>query len=254
MAGQLEGKTVIVTGAARGLGREYAERMASEGAEIVVGDVRDCTDTVQSIVNAGGRATSVALDVTDMDSCTTMAETAISEYGKVDVLVNNAALYGDISGGRFDQIPDDQWDKVMKVNIKGIWHCCKACVPHIRSAGGGSIVNISSLAATYGMPYALDYAMSKAAVIGMTRSLARELGRDWIRVNSVAPSAVLTEGTEDYMGEKREKALAVIAGNQSLRANLEPQDMVGTILFLVSDASRFVTGQTIMVDGGTTLL
>ena len=183
-----------------------------------------------------------------------MAQAAVESFGGIDSLINNAALYGDISGGRFDQIPDEQWNKVMNVNIKGIWQCCKACVPHIRTAGGGTIVNISSLAATYGMPYALDYAMSKAAVIGITRSLARELGRDWIRVNSVAPSAVLTEGTEDYMGEKREKALAVIAGNQSLRANLEPKDMVGTILFLVSDASRFITGQTIMVDGGTTLL
>jgi 3-oxoacyl-[acyl-carrier protein] reductase len=142
----------------------------------------------------------------------------------------------------------------MDVNIKGIWNCCRACVPSIKEAGGGTIINISSLAATYGMPYALDYAMSKAAVIGMTRSLARELGRDWIRVNSVAPTAVLTEGTEEYMGEKREKALAVIASNQALQVNLEPKDLVGTISFLISDASKFITGQTIMVDGGTTLL
>lgn len=251
---QLDSKTVVVTGGARGLGRAYCESLAAEGANVVAADIRDTKATVDSVKSTGGSAIGVELDVSDMSSCEAMAQAAIDSFGRVDALVNNAALYGDISGGRFDQIPDDQWDKVMKVNIKGIWHCCKACVPHIRSAGGGSIVNISSLAATYGMPYALDYAMSKAAVIGMTRSLARELGRDWIRVNSVAPSAVLTEGTEEYMGEKREKALAVIAGNQSLRANLEPQDMVGTILFLVSDASRFVTGQTIMVDGGTTLL
>ena len=251
---QLEGKTVVVTGGARGLGRAYCESLATEGANVVAADIRDTQATVDSVTSTGGSAIGVDLDVADMGSCEAMAQAAVDSFGRVDALVNNAALYGDISGGRFDQIPDDQWDKVMKVNIKGIWHCCKACVPHIRSAGGGSIVNISSLAATYGMPYALDYAMSKAAVIGMTRSLARELGRDWIRVNSVAPSAVLTEGTEDYMGEKREKALAVIAANQSLQANLEPQDMVGTILFLVSDASRFVTGQTIMVDGGTTLL
>ena len=183
-----------------------------------------------------------------------MAKAAIAAYGRIDSLVNNAALYGDISGGRFDQIPDSQWDNVMNVNIKGIWNCCRACVPSIRESGGGTIINISSLAATYGMPYALDYAMSKAAVIGMTRSLARELGRDWIRVNAVAPTAVLTEGTEEYMGEKMEKALAVIASNQALSANLQPKDMVGTISFLVSDASKFITGQTIMVDGGTTLL
>ena len=251
---QLNDKTVVVTGGARGLGRAYCEALAAEGANVVAADIRDTQETVDSVTSAGGSAIGVDLDVAQMDSCEAMAQAAVESFGGIDSLINNAALYGDISGGRFDQIPDEQWNKVMNVNIKGIWQCCKACVPHIRTAGGGTIVNISSLAATYGMPYALDYAMSKAAVIGMTRSLARELGRDWIRVNSVAPSAVLTEGTEDYMGEKREKALAVIAGNQSLRANLEPEDMVGTILFLVSDASRFITGQTIMVDGGTTLL
>tara|TARA_B100000315_G_scaffold242988_1_gene265846 strand:- start:121 stop:879 length:759 start_codon:yes stop_codon:yes gene_type:complete len=251
---QLNDKTVVVTGGARGLGRAYCEALATEGANVVAADIRDTQETVDSVTSAGGSAIGVDLDVAQMDSCEAMAQAAVESFGGIDSLINNAALYGDISGGRFDQIPDEQWNKVMNVNIKGIWQCCKACVPHIRTAGGGTIVNISSLAATYGMPYALDYAMSKAAVIGMTRSLARELGRDWIRVNSVAPSAVLTEGTEDYMGEKREKALAVIAGNQSLRANLEPEDMVGTILFLVSDASRFITGQTIMVDGGTTLL
>ncbi len=251
---QLNDKTVVVTGGARGLGRAYCESLAAEGANVVAADIRDTQETVDSVTSAGGSAIGVDLDVAQMDSCEAMAQAAVESFGGIDSLINNAALYGDISGGRFDQIPDEQWNKVMNVNIKGIWQCCKACVPHIRTAGGGTIVNISSLAATYGMPYALDYAMSKAAVIGMTRSLARELGRDWIRVNSVAPSAVLTEGTEDYMGEKREKALAVIAGNQSLRANLEPKDMVGTILFLVSDASRFITGQTIMVDGGTTLL
>jgi 3-oxoacyl-[acyl-carrier protein] reductase len=251
---QLNDKTVVVTGGARGLGRAYCEALAAEGANVVAADIRDTQETVDSVTSAGGSAIGVDLDVAQMDSCEAMAQAAVESFGGIDSLINNAALYGDISGGRFDQIPDEQWNKVMNVNIKGIWQCCKACLPHIRTAGGGTIVNISSLAATYGMPYALDYAMSKAAVIGMTRSLARELGRDWIRVNSVAPSAVLTEGTEDYMGEKREKALAVIAGNQSLRANLEPEDMVGTILFLVSDASRFITGQTIMVDGGTTLL
>ncbi|MEC9330510.1 MAG: glucose 1-dehydrogenase [Pseudomonadota bacterium] len=251
---QLNDKTVVVTGGARGLGRAYCESLAAEGANVVAADIRDTQATVDSVTSAGGSAIGVDLDVAQMDSCEAMAQAAVESFGGIDSLINNAALYGDISGGRFDQIPDEQWNKVMNVNIKGIWQCCKACVPHIRTAGGGTIVNISSLAATYGMPYALDYAMSKAAVIGMTRSLARDLGRDWIRVNSVAPSAVLTEGTEDYMGEKQEKALEVIAGNQSLRANLEPKDMVGTILFLVSDGSRFITGQTIMVDGGTTLL
>jgi 3-oxoacyl-[acyl-carrier protein] reductase len=251
---QLLGKTVVVTGGGRGLGRAYCESLAEQGANVVAADIRDTGNTVEAVKSAGGHAIGVHLDVTDPISCNDMAKAAIEAYGRIDSLVNNAALYGDISGGRFDQIPDAQWDNVMNVNIKGIWNCCRACVPSIRESGGGTIINISSLAATYGMPYALDYAMSKAAVIGMTRSLARELGRDWIRVNAVAPTAVLTEGTEEYMGEKMEKALGVIASNQALNANLEPKDMVGTISFLVSDASKFITGQTIMVDGGTTLL
>ena len=251
---ELTGKTVVVTGGGRGLGRAYCESLAEQGANVVAADIRDTGNTIEAVKSAGGHAIGVHLDVTDPISCNDMANAAIEAYGRIDSLVNNAALYGDISGGRFDQISDSQWDNVMNVNIKGIWNCCRACVPSIRESGGGTIINISSLAATYGMPYALDYAMSKAAVIGMTRSLARELGRDWIRVNAVAPTAVLTEGTEEYMGEKMEKALAVIASNQALNANLEPKDMVGTISFLVSDASKFITGQTIMVDGGTTLL
>ena len=251
---ELLGKTVVVTGGGRGLGRAYCESLAEQGANVVAADIRDTGNTIEAVKLAGGHAIGVHLDVTDPISCNDMANAAIEAYGRIDSLVNNAALYGDISGGRFDQISDSQWDNVMNVNIKGIWNCCRACVPSIRESGGGTIINISSLAATYGMPYALDYAMSKAAVIGMTRSLARELGRDWIRVNAVAPTAVLTEGTEEYMGEKMEKALAVIASNQALSANLEPKDMVGTISFLVSDASKFITGQTIMVDGGTTLL
>ena len=251
---ELLGKTVVVTGGGRGLGRAYCESLAEQGANVVAADIRDTGNTIEAVKSAGGHAIGVHLDVTDPISCNDMANAAIEAYGRIDSLINNAALYGDISGGRFDQISDSQWDNVMNVNIKGIWNCCRACVPSIRESGGGTIINISSLAATYGMPYALDYAMSKAAVIGMTRSLARELGRDWIRVNAVAPTAVLTEGTEEYMGEKMEKALAVIASNQALSANLEPKDMVGTISFLVSDASKFITGQTIMVDGGTTLL
>ncbi|MEP4886707.1 MAG: SDR family NAD(P)-dependent oxidoreductase [Alphaproteobacteria bacterium] len=252
--GQLDGKVAIVTGGDRGLGRAYCEALAAEGAVVVAADIRETGDTKASVEAAGGRIVGVPLDVADMDACTAMADAALAEFGRIDVLVNNAALYGDISGGRFDKLPEDQWDRVMSVNVKGIWQCCKACVPAMREAGGGSIVNISSLAATYGMPYAVDYATSKAAVIGLTRSLARELGRDWIRVNAVAPSAVLTEGTDEFMGDKRDAMLDAIAQGQSLHGNLEPGDMTGTIVYLASDASRFVTGQTIMVDGGTVML
>jgi 3-oxoacyl-[acyl-carrier protein] reductase len=168
--------------------------------------------------------------------------------------VNNAALYGALHGGRFDAIAEDEWDAAMAVNVKGVWNCCKAIVPTMREGGGGSIVNITSLAAIYGMPYALHYTVSKAAVIGLTRGLARELGRDGIRVNSVAPSAVATEGTREFFGSKYEKALDTIKAGQSIQRNLEPVDLVGTVAWLLSDGSRFVTGQTISVDGGTVLL
>ena len=252
--GQLENKVVVITGGARGLGRAYCEAAAREGARVAAADIRDAADTVESIAKAGGQAIGLDLDVADMASCQAMADQVVKRFGTIDVLVNNAALYGGITGGRFDQLTEEQWERVMTVNVKGIWHCCKACVPAMRRAGGGSIVNVSSLAATYGMPYALDYATSKAAVIGLTRSLARELGRDWIRVNAIAPSAVLTEGTNEYMGAKREKALQVIAGNQALQRNLTTDDVTGTVVFLASDASKLITGQTIMVDGGTTFL
>jgi NAD(P)-dependent dehydrogenase (short-subunit alcohol dehydrogenase family) len=248
---QLKDKVAIVTGAARGLGRAYAEALAREGAAVVAGDVRDCAETVKAVRDAGGRALGVVLDVAKLDSCKATAEAAVKEFGRVDALVNNAALYANLKGGRFDQLDEAQWDRVMQVNIKGVWNACRAVVPLMRAQKSGSVINISSLAPVYGLPYALDYSMSKGAVIAMTRSLARELGRDWVRVNAVAPSAVMTEGTKEFFGEKLDKAKQVIAQGQSLQRNLEVEDLTGTIVYLVSDASKFVTGQTIMVDGGT---
>jgi len=251
---QLKDKVAIVTGAARGLGRAYAEALAREGAAVVAGDVRDCAETIEAIKKAGGRALGMTLDVTSLASCQAMADAAMKEFGRVDALVNNAALYANLKGGRFDQLDEAQWDRVMQVNVKGVWNGCRAIVPIMRKQKSGSVINISSLAPVYGLPYALDYSVSKGAVIAMSRSLARELGRDWIRVNSVAPSAVMTEGTKEFFGEKLEKAKEVIAAGQSLQRNLETDDLTGTIVYLASDASRFVTGQTIMVDGGTVFL
>jgi 3-oxoacyl-[acyl-carrier protein] reductase len=163
-------------------------------------------------------------------------------------------LYGALHGGRFDAIDENEWDDCMTINVKGIWNCCKAAVPAMRRAGAGSIVNIASLAATYGMPFGLHYTTSKAAVIGLTRGLARELGRDKIRVNAVAPSAVLTEGTKEFFGPKMDRALDAIKASQTIQRNLVPSDLTGTIAWLLSDASGFVTGQTIAVDGGTVML
>ena len=251
---QLENKVSIVTGAARGLGRAYAEALAVAGAAVLACDVNDCDETVEAIVRGGGKAVSATVDITDMASCTAMADMARQSFGQIDVLVNNAALYGGLKGARFELLEEAQWDAVMNVNVKGVWNACRAIVQPMRDSGGGSIINIASLAAVYGLPYGLDYVASKAAVIGMTRGMARELGRDRIRVNAVAPSAVMTEGTEEFFGEKLEKAKKVIASGQVIPRNLETSDVTGTVLYLASDASAFVTGQTHMVDGGSWFL
>ena len=245
------GKVVLITGAARGLGLAYARALGQAGAKVVAGDLADCAEAVAA---AGGGALGVRLDVADIASADRMAEQAVERFGRIDALINNAALYGSLRGGRFNQIAESDWDAAMAVNVKGIWNCCKAVVPAMRQSGGGSIVNVASLAATYGMPFALHYTTSKAAVIGMTRGLARELGRDNIRVNAIAPSAVATEGTVEFMGEKYDRALEVIRAGQSIQRTLEPEDLVGTVMWLVSDGSQFVTGQTIAVDGGTVML
>ena len=251
---QLENKVSIVTGAARGLGRAYAEALAAAGSAVLACDVNDCDETVEAIVRGGGKAVSATVDITDMASCTAMADMAQQSFGQIDVLVNNAALYGRLKGARFESLEEAQWDAVMNVNVKGVWNACRAIVQPMRDSGGGSIINIASLAAVYGLPYGLDYVASKAAVIGMTRGMARELGRDRIRVNAVAPSAVMTEGTEEFFGEKLEKAKKVIASGQVIPRNLETSDVTGTVLYLASDASAFVTGQTHMVDGGSWFL
>ncbi len=190
----------------------------------------------------------------DAASAKALAESTFEAFGRIDVLVNNAALYATVKGGPFDTLDEADWDACMAVNVKGTWNCCKAVVPAMREQGGGSIINISSLAATYGLPLCLHYTTSKGAVIGLTRGLARELGRFWIRVNAIAPSAVETEGTRQFFGEKWERAAEVIRDGQSLKRTLETEDLAGTVIYLASDASRFVTGQTLMVDGGTTFL
>ena len=252
--GQLQNKVAIVTGAARGLGRAYAEALAREGASVLVADLNDGAETVAAIVANGGKAVATNVDVANADSCMAMAAVALDAFGRIDILVNNAALYAGLKGARFEHLDEQQWDAAMSVNVKGTWLASRAVVQPMREAGGGSIINVSSLAAVFGLPYGLDYVASKAAVIGMTRGMARELGSDNIRVNAVAPSAVMTEGTEEFFGEKFEKAKGVIASGQLIKRNLEPSDVTGTVVYLASDQSSLVTGQTHMVDGGSWFL
>lgn len=250
----VEGKVIIITGAARGIGQEYGRYLGGVGAHIVLADINDCSHSLDLVKGAGGAAIATKLDVASAASASATARAALDAFGRIDALINNAALFGALKGGRFDAISESEWDAAMAVNVKGIWNCCKAVVPALRQAGGGSIVNIASLAATYGMPYGLHYTTSKAAVIGLTRGLARELGRDNIRVNALAPSAVLTDAAREFFAEKADKALETIKMGQSIARNLVPSDLVGTVHWLVSDASQLVTGQTIAVDGGTVML
>jgi len=247
-------KVVAITGAARGLGQEFARSLAAAGARVIAADINDCTATLDLVRAEQAEGVAARLDVTDPGSAREMVDAAVQAFGRLDALINNAALYGALHGGRFDAIEEAEWDAAMAVNVKGIWNCCKAAVPAMRQTGAGSIVNIASLAATYGMPFGLHYTTSKAAVIGLTRGLARELGRDRIRVNALAPSAVITEGTREFFGARMERALETIKSGQTIQRNLVPEDLAGTMMWLISDASGFVTGQTIAVDGGTVML
>ena len=247
-------RTVVITGAARGLGQEYAKQFAALGANVAVSDLRDCGETLAAIEAQGARGLATKADVTDAASVADMADAVLESFGRIDVLVNNAALYGSLQMVPFDRLDEAEWDAAMNVNVKGLWHCAKAVVPAMKTAGGGSIVNVSSLAAVYGLPNCLHYTASKAAVIGITRGLARELGRYDIRVNSVAPNVVDTEATSEIFKDKRDRIVDVTVSQQAIRRPLETGDIAGAVLFLASDLSRLTTGQTLMVDGGTVLL
>ncbi len=250
----ISGKVVIITGAARGLGQTYARRFAERGARIVVCDLRSCADTVSMCRDAGADAIGCETDVTDTASTQAMVDRAVAQFDRIDVLINNAALFGSLGFAPFDKLDENEWDATMRVNVKGIWLCCRAVVPSMRDAGGGSIINISSLAAVYGMPNGLHYTTSKAAVIGLTRGLAREVGRFNIRVNAVAPNVVDTEAAGEFFGDKKDKLMEATTAQMALRKPVEADDLFGTVLFLASEQSCRTTGQTIMVDGGTVFL
>jgi 3-oxoacyl-[acyl-carrier protein] reductase len=251
---ELSEKVIIITGAARGLGQTYARRFAALGHRLVVCDLRDCAETVAQCQQAGAEAIGFETDVTDAGSTAMMASRALESFGRIDVLINNAALFGSLRFAPFDKLDAVEWDATMAVNVKGIWHCCLAVVPAMRDAGGGSIINISSLAAVYGMPNGLHYTTSKAAVIGLTRGLAREVGRYNIRVNAVAPNVVDTEAAGEFFGDKKEKLMEATTSQMSLRKPVGADDLFGTMLYLASEQSSHTTGQTLMVDGGTVFL
>ena len=251
MSKMLEGKVAIVTGGARGIGRAYATALAEAGASVLIGDLMEAegAETVAAIEAAGGRAIFTRVDVSDLTSTEAIAELAATELGGIDILVNNAAMFASLKGGSLSDIAVDRWDRTMAVNVKGPWLCIRAVVPHMRKRGGGAVVNISSISA-FGMAGMLDYTASKAAVIGLTKSAATELGRDRIRVNAIAPGGVATEAVSEITGGHIDAFQQRARETQAIAEPMTPEDMVGTMLHLVSDGSKFVTGQTFVVDGG----
>ena len=248
MSGRLERKVVIVTGGAAGLGLAYARRFVAEGARVVIADVADTADALKRLdapeVTHGLRA-----DVARFEDCRRMVDEARARFGRVDVLVNNAAVFATLKPAPMEAIAEADWDRVMAVNVKGIWNCVRAVAPVMRAQGGGRIVNVASAIAHKGTAGLLHYVTSKGAVITMTRALARELGPDRITVNAVAPGLIMSDtvlANPDISSFQRDAVLA----SRALKREAVAEDVEGTVVFLASDDSAFMTGQTLVVDGG----
>lgn len=239
-------QVVVVTGAAGGLGRAFAEGFAGANAKLVVADIdlAGVEETAQLLRAAGAEAIAVQVDVTDKESTERLAEAAAKAFGAIDVLVNNAAIYANLKRAKFTDIDPQEWDKVMAVNVKGTWLCSAAAMPYLRDQG--RIVNIASATVFSGSPMWMHYVASKAAVIGMTRVMAREAGNRGITVNAIAPGFTLTDASLGLMDDA--ETYGVDRG--AIKRSSQPQDIVGTALFLASSEASFMTGQTLVVDGG----
>ena len=248
--GVLDGKVVVITGGARGIGRAYALGVAAEGAGVVIADLLDGSPVVEELAGSGSEALSVTTDVSDEASTVAMAEAAIDRFGRIDVLINNAAMFSETTRGPFTDLTVAEWDRTFEVNVRGVWLCTKAVYPHMSAQGSGKIINIASntcYKGTLGFPH---YVASKSALLGLTRCLANELGPEGITVNTVSPDLIPnpdlrpTDSTSDPF---------VVSG-RAIRRTQVADDMVGTIIYLSSAASDFVTGQSLLVNGGAFFL
>jgi NAD(P)-dependent dehydrogenase (short-subunit alcohol dehydrogenase family) len=250
---RLKGKTAIVTGGGSGLGKAFATRLAADGADIVIADLANAEAAAAVIGKDGVRAIGVAADVSKEQDVARIAEAAHKAFGRIDILINNAAYFSSAQHGPFDQIGLDEWRKMLDVNVLGMYLCCRAAVPHMKKQGGGRIVNLSSGTVLHGRPNFIHYVTSKGAVIAFTRALARELGKDGITVNAIAPGLTLSEGVlknyeslpQNSERSRRERAIP---------RDEHPEDLIGTVSFLASDDAAFITGQTLAVDGGSAML
>ncbi len=245
----LQGRVAIITGGGKGIGKVYAQEFARAGAKVVAADIDgEAAEAVaQGIVRANGEAIGLKTDVSDEASANAMAKAALDRFGAIDILVNNASLMSVLPRRSWLEIPIEEWDRVMAVNLRGLFLCARAVVPAMRGKKRGKIVNISSSRVWDGTPNRLHYTTSKAGVIGFTRALARELGEFNITVNAVTPGMTLSE---TQVATTSNNYAATRASGRALGRDQYPEDLVGTVMFLASAASDFITGQTINVDGG----
>jgi NAD(P)-dependent dehydrogenase (short-subunit alcohol dehydrogenase family) len=249
VTGRLAGSAVVVTGGAAGLGLAYARRFLHEGACVFIADIVDPAGVVASL-DAGNRVGGCRVDVASAPSVDAMVETAHRRLGRIDVLINNAAVFASLKPQPFDAIPEEEWDRVMAVNVRGMWNCVKAVAPVMRAQKAGRIVNVASAIVAKGTPFMLHYVASKGAVIAMTRALARELGDDGIAVNAVAPGLILSDPVRANPAVTSFQSASVLQ-SRAFKRDAVPEDVEGAVVFLASPDSAFMTGQTLVVDGGS---
>jgi NAD(P)-dependent dehydrogenase (short-subunit alcohol dehydrogenase family) len=249
-SGRLAGRVAIITGGARGIGRAIARAYAAEGCAVVVGDVLvdEAVTTCEAIIAAGGRALAVEADVADTAAADGLVARAEAFGGRIDILVNNAALYDGTRAAPLEELTAGEWDAVLRVNVRGVWNVTRAVVPVMRRAGYGKIVNLASGTVIQGTPFTLHYVASKGAVVAMTRAMARELGSDGIRVNALAPGLTESGATRRWeVPPERRPPLPTAA----LAGKLTPDDLIGTAVFLAAPDSDAMTGQLLAVNLGT---
>ena len=249
---RLKDKVAIVTGSARGMGRVFALRFAKEGAKLTVCDILDCKPVADEIKAAGGEALALKTDVTSEKDTAEMAKKTVDRFGRIDILVNNAAIIGSIETKDFvkpmEKLTAADWDKILAVNVKGVFLSCQAVIPYMKKQGGGKIVNMASTVAFTGLPHFIHYSASKGGVVTMTRSLAIALGEFDINVNAVAPGLIMTEAMQATYS--REFYQELVDTKQLIHKSVEPEDVANAVLFMASDEADKITGQTLAVNAG----